>query len=163
MADEHVTDPGPDSGGAHGLLHPVAQVVGTATTGRNAEFLLPDHTRTEYRCRRAGSPLFSSLRRRRWRSLHGVPGVPGGIGRLAVPQPDGLGLAEPGDGDHVDVVILHIVDWRDLLAGTEVRDEARDGVAVADDQDYLALVLLQDRIEHRFVIVRIVAVNRQVQ
>ena len=44
MPDKYVANSRSDSGRSDNLLNVVAQVVGATTTGRNAEFFLPDHT-----------------------------------------------------------------------------------------------------------------------
>ena len=83
--------------------------------------------------------------------------------RFAVAQPDRLGLAEPGNRDDVDVVVLVFVYRRHLLAGPEVGDQYRNRIAVGNDQDDLALVVLEDRLEYFLGVRRIVGIDGQVQ
>src|SRR5690606_31177915 len=85
--------------------------------------------------------------------------------RLAVAQPDGLRLAEPGNRNDVDVVVLVLGDRRYLLAGAELGDQPRGRFAVPDDQDDLALVLAHDALEHLLVLLglRVVAADRDVE
>ena len=63
MPDKYVANSRSDSGRSDNLLNVVAQVVGATTTGRNAEFLLPDHTGQLIRHLHAGISFIGRLTR----------------------------------------------------------------------------------------------------
>ena len=63
MPDKYVANSRSDSGRSDSLLNVVAQVVGATTTGRNAEFFLPDHTGQLIRHLRAGIGFIGRLAR----------------------------------------------------------------------------------------------------
>lgn len=63
MPDKYVANSRSDSGRSDNLLNIVAQVVGATTTGRNAEFFLPDHTGQLIRHLHAGKSFIGRLTR----------------------------------------------------------------------------------------------------
>jgi len=81
MPDKYVANSRSDSGRSDNLLNVVAQVVGATTTGRNAEFFLPDHTGRLIRHLHAGKSFIGRLAR---------------IG-ITEAKANGFGFPEPGN------------------------------------------------------------------
>ncbi len=82
---------------------------------------------------------------------------------FAKTQTNSLGLAKPWNGNNVYVVVLQLIDRRNILARSEVRYEFRQRIAMTDNQDYFSFVILENRFEHSLPVGRILSVHFQVQ
>jgi len=72
--------------------------------------------------------------------------------RLAKPESNRFSLAEPRNGDDINIVILVFSDCWHILAGAKIGNQGRNGIAVANDKNDLAFMVLQYRGQNGLVV-----------